>query len=57
MPIDKVIGKRREATAKKRISVIEKKVEGKSSREIVEITGIPKSQVTEIVKECNKNSI
>jgi hypothetical protein len=56
MPIDKVTGKRRETTAEERISVIVKKAEGKSSREIVEITGISKSQATKIVEECNENS-
>jgi predicted transcriptional regulator len=49
--------KRRGTSAEEGISVIEKKAEGKSSREIVEITGLSKPQATEIVKECKKNSI
>jgi hypothetical protein len=39
MPIDKVTGKRHGTTVEERISVIEKKAEGESYREIAEILG------------------
>jgi alkylated DNA nucleotide flippase Atl1 len=48
--IDKVTGKRRETTSEECISVIEKNAEGKSYREIAELTGISRSQTAEIVK-------
>jgi transposase len=51
IPIDTVTGKRRETIAEERVSVIEKKAEGKSYREIAEISGISKSSITEIVRE------
>jgi hypothetical protein len=54
IPIDKTTGKSRETTAEERISVIEKKVEDRSCREIAEITGILKSQAAEIVKELQQ---
>jgi transposase len=52
MPIDKVTRKECETTTEEHISIIEKKnAEGKSYREIAEITGISKLQAAEIVKE------
>jgi DNA invertase Pin-like site-specific DNA recombinase len=51
MRIDKVTRKGRETTTEERISIIEKNAEGKSYREIAEITGISKLQAAEIMKE------
>jgi transposase len=51
MPIDIITGKRRETTTEERISVIEKNAEGKSCREIAEITCVLGSQAAGIVKE------
>jgi transposase len=57
MPIDTVTGKRRETIIKGRISVIENNPEGKSYREIAEITRTSKLQAAEIVKERQQRNI
>jgi DNA-binding NarL/FixJ family response regulator len=51
MPIDKATRKRYETITEERISVIEKNAEGKSHREIAEISGISKLQAADIMKE------